>query len=66
MDGTTRAILKQITNLGYAVFVRESGFGHEVTAIHSASGERYGVTDRDLYAAACQLADTLGVDLQDG
>lgn len=66
----TKAILKTIEKLGYAVMIRRTGEAVELVAVNES--ERHvarcddGDGDEETYRAACRLAELVGIDLEDG
>ena len=64
MDSVTKAILETIGNTGYAV-TTEAG---KLTAVDEQSGERFIVRyeRRDFYDAVVELAQRVGIELEDG
>lgn len=63
-ESITRTILRHVGDLGYQV-ISEPG---RLVAVDHRTGERHVVTfdDGDRYRAACELAQLVGVDLEDG
>jgi len=63
MEGTTRAILRQVQSLGYRVRVESSYL------VATKEGERLKVwlddeAEDPKYKAACELAAAVGIDLE--
>jgi len=61
LDPPTRAVLETVRGAGYTVLIREDF----VEAIDHADGERYVVCGRDTYTMACELAEQVGIELED-
>ncbi len=62
MDGTTAAILNQIAALGYVVTLQAG----KIKAIDARNGQTHIVICEDEYRAACELAQAVGIQLDDG
>ena len=63
MDAVTKAILETIGAAGFNVNIE----ANSVTAIDQKTGERYIVRYADnLYDAVVELAQQIGIDLEDG
>ena len=69
----TAAIVKSIEALGYAVTFTAHADTVEATATDTADGQRHGIRitgepdpEAAAYLAACYLAISVGIDLEDG
>lgn len=66
MTGTTRAILRQVIDLGYTVTVRHAESAFEIEA--AKDGQRLLVRcdsgEAGELRAACDLAERVGIDLE--
>ena len=67
MDTVTKALIETIGNTGYEVSIMYDDDARPVvTAIDERTGESFIVRHADLYLAACELAEQVGIDLEDG
>ncbi len=67
MDASTKALIETIGATDYAVMVCADSDGNKVVeATEKKTGERFVVRADDLYMAAIELAQQVGVDLEDG
>jgi len=67
MDTTTKALIETIGNAGYSVMTGKDGDGNTVTeATDQTTSERFVVRADDLYTAVVELAQQVGIDLEDG
>ncbi len=68
MDATTtKAVIASIVGIGYAVQPRTDDDGNVVAqAANSETAERFIVRGSDLYDAVCELAQQVGIELEDG
>ncbi len=68
MDATTtKAVIASIVGIGYAVQLRTEDDGNVVAqAANSETAERFVVRGSDLYDAVCELAQQVGLDLNNG
>ncbi len=62
LDPPTRAVLAVLADAGYVVGVGRDGGAAVVTAT-DLSGESWTVRGPDVYAALCELAEQVGIDL---
>ncbi len=67
----TRAILKTIKGVGFHLgecktFHEDGAMRYVVNAVDSKTGESFTVTAADEYAAVVELAQQVGIDLEDG
>ena len=67
MDATTKAIIETIIKTGYSVMNGVDRNGNSVVeAAHETTGERFVVRADSLYAAIVELAQQVGLELEDG
>jgi hypothetical protein len=67
MDATKKAIIETIGNAGYAVMTGADSSGNSVVeATELTTGETFIVRADDLYTAVVELAQQVGLDLEDG
>ena len=67
MDAAAKAIIETITDAGYSVMTGADSDGNSIVeATDKATGERFVVRADDLYAAVVELAQQVGIDLEDG
>ena len=64
LDATTRVILETIGGLDYVVHIEHRRGVYVVSAV--GDDERFIVRGPDSYQAACELAQAVGIDLEDG
>lgn len=61
----TATIIRHIEGLGYTVEV--GTFGYRIRMVATGpDGQRYVVNADDEYQAACELAQLVGIELEDG
>ena len=65
LDPTTKAVIEVIRGAGYAVSLRYDKVTFTATA-QDAGGETWTVTAAEPYAAVCELAEQVGIELEDG
>ena len=67
MDPTTKALIETIGDAGYSVMTGTDSKGNTVVqATDQTTGERFVVRAADLYTAVVELAQQVGIDLEDG
>ena len=67
MDAPTKAIIESIDGCGYTVMMgADSDRNSVVEATDTKTGERYIVRADDLYTAVVELAQQVGIELEDG
>ena len=66
MDAVAKAMLETIGAAGYVVSISGSYGQLVVEAVNEDTGERFVVRAPDLYAAAVELAQQVGIELEDG
>ena len=66
MDSVTKAILETIGGAGFTVSLGAADGLSVVEAIDSETGERFVVRGDNLYAATVELAEEVGIELEDG
>ncbi len=64
-DPVSKAAVHVIKQLGYTVDVSREGETYRCTATHPEEGNRSSVGS-DLQRAICDLAEKVGIDLEDG
>ena len=62
LDATTKSALWLIEKQGYRIITTAT----QVKAAHNETGETFIVNGDDPYANACELAQQVGIDLEDG
>ena len=62
LDATTNAVLWLIEKQGDRIVATDS----QLKATHNETGETFIVNGDDPYANACELAQKIGIDLEDG
>lgn len=66
MDTVTKAGIETISATGYRLDIAADGHGtYAVTAV-AADGERFVVRRADFYLVVIELAQHVGIDLEDG
>jgi hypothetical protein len=66
MDTKTKTLIETISNAGYTVMTGADSDGNSVAeATDEATGEMFVVRPDDLYAAVVELAQQVGLDLED-
>lgn len=65
MDAVTKALIETIGGAGYAVVVGGANWYPCVEAIDGRTGERFIVRGADVHSAAVELAEQIGIDLED-
>lgn len=65
LDPRTRGVIAAIGDAGFVVSVRWTRNGF-IAMAESKAGRRVAVAGGDPYATVCDLARTIGVDLEDG
>ena len=66
IDPVTKAVLQTIKGCGYTVQVSRDGDRYSVEAVAVEGGETFVVRGGDVYLAAVELAQRVGVDMMDG
>ena len=67
MDATTKAVIEVIGNAGYLVTTGADSNGNSVVeATDEANGEKFIVRADELYSAVIELAQQVGIELEDG
>ena len=67
MDATTKAVIETVGDAGYRVDIAVGGGGRcVVEAVCLADGERFIIRAPDLYEVAVELAEQVGIELEDG
>lgn len=67
MDAPTKAIVETVGNAGYGVMVGATSDGNSVIeATDEKSGEHFVVRAATLYKAVVELAEQIGIELEDG
>ncbi len=65
MDTVTKVLIETIGNTGYVVSITYDDARPVVTAVDERTREVFIVRHEDLYHAACELAEQIGIDLDD-
>ena len=67
MDATTEAVIETIRHAGYSVMTGMDSDGNSVAeATGEQTGETFVVRADDLYTAVVELAQQVGIELEDG
>ena len=66
MDPVTKVVVETIGDAGYRVDIGADGHGTNVVTAVAADGERFVVRGPDLYLMVVELAQQVGIDLEDG
>ena len=67
MDAVTKALIESVGALGYCVQMPPDDAGRWIIeATHLETAERFVVRADELYDAACELAEQIGIELKDG
>lgn len=67
MDSVTRAVLGSVRRMGYVVCIDAAAATRiAVSARNIRTGESFVVRGDDFYFAACELAERVGIELDDG
>ena len=67
MDTGTKVLIETIGSVGYVVTITYDDDRNPVlTAVDERTRETFIVRDQDLYLAACELAEQVGIELDDG
>ena len=67
MDATTKAIAESISDAGYGVLFGADKDGNLIVkAIQLETGETFIVSGEDLYEVVIELAEQVGIELEDG
>lgn len=66
MNAVTQSLIETIGDAGFAVQIGGSGGQHVIEAVRETSGETFVVRGEDLYRVAVELAEQVGIDLEDG
>ena len=67
MDTTTKALIETIGDAGYSVMTGADSSGNSVAeATDKTTGETFVVRADALYTAVVELAQQVGIDLEDG
>ncbi len=67
MNATTKAVLETIGDTGYTVMTGADRHGNAVVeATDDHTGEKFVVRTDDLYTAVVELAQQVGIELEDG
>lgn len=66
IDPSTQALIEVIGSAGYGVQVGMANGLHAVEAVEQWSGETFVVLGDDLYRTVVELAQQVGVELEDG
>ena len=66
MTPITKATIEVIGDAGFAVTLRHDDGLHVIEATADDTGELFVVTGDDLYATAVELAEQVGIELEDG
>ena len=62
LGATTKSVLWLIEKQGYRIVATVS----QIKAAHNQTGETFIVNGDEPYANACELAQKIGIDLEDG
>lgn len=62
LDATTKSVLWLLERQGYRIVATAT----RLKATHNETGETFIVNGDDPYANACELAQKIGIDLEDG
>lgn len=66
-DATTKALVEVISDAGYVVMIGADSNGNRVVeATDEKTGERFVVRGDNLYATVVELAQQVGIELEDG
>ena len=67
MNTVTKVLIETIGNTGYVVSLTyDDNARPVVTAVDERTHETFIVRHEDLYLAACELAEQIGIELEDG
>ena len=66
MDAVTKSVLEVIGDAGFAVMLGHVNELHVIEATAQDTGELFVVTGDDLYTTAVELAEQVGIELEDG
>ncbi len=67
IDAPTTALIETISNAGYSLMTGADSDGNSVVeATDERTGEKFVVRGDDLYTAVVELAQQVGLDLEDG
>ncbi len=67
MDSVSKAIIETIGDTGYTVMAGADRHGNSVAeTTDEATGEKFIVRSDDLYTAVVELAQQVGVEVEDG
>ena len=66
MDPVTKSVIETIGDAGFAVMLSHVNGLHVIEATAQDTGELFVVTGDDLYATAIELAEQVGIELEDG
>ena len=67
MDPTTKAVIETIGNAGYSVTIGADSNGNSIAeATDEANSEKFIVRADELYSAVIELAQQVGIELEDG
>ena len=66
MDAVTKAVIETIGDAGFVVMLSHDNGLHVIEATAQDTGELFVVTGDDLYTTAIELAEQVGLELEDG
>ena len=67
MDTVVKTVIEQIGDVVFTVYVGTDDESRAIVAATSkTTGEQFIVRGADLYAAACEVAQQVGIELEDG
>ena len=66
MDAVTKSVIETIGDAGFVVMLSHVNGLHVIEATAQDSGELFVVTGDDLRATAIELAEQVGIELEDG
>ena len=66
MDAPTKALIETIGDSGFTVQLGASMGQHVIEAVNQRTGEAFVVRGDDLYLAVVELAQQVGIELEDG
>ena len=66
MDAVTKSIIETIGDAGFVVMLSHVNGLHVIEATAKDTGELFVVTGDELYATAIELAEQVGIELEDG
>lgn len=66
MDAVAKSIIEVVGDAGFAVMIGHDNGLHVIEATEQDTGELFVVTGDDLQATAVELAEQVGIELEDG